>query len=70
MERIVNSNSPEANSFDFDNGDGYLKGNIKFVWKELYCPECKIRIPVQSQKRYEQRTCFVNAIVWIKENIL
>lgn len=52
--RIVNSHSPEANEFDFSSGDTYMIGNVKFIWTEFQCPECKRCITVDEMKQIEK----------------
>ena len=55
--RIVNSKSPEAKNYDFALGDAFLVGDVKFIWKEFYCPACKKRIPIEEMRQIEkQRT--------------
>ncbi len=55
--QVVNSNSPEAKDFDFSMGVGrnkrWLVGNVKFVWKEFECPECKAHFTVKELKKIE-----------------
>lgn len=53
VSRVVNSRSPEAKDFDFSNGDTYMVGNIKFVWKEFECPSCGLHLTVQQMKEAE-----------------
>ncbi len=55
VSRIVNSKSPEAKNFDFSNVDTWFIGNVKFVWKEFECPECKRHITVKEMKEIEKR---------------
>lgn len=51
VSRIVNSKSPEAKNFDFSDVDG----NVKFVWKEFECSECKRHITVSEMREIEKR---------------
>lgn len=55
--QVVNSNSPEAKDFDFSMGVGrnkkWLIGDVKFVWKEFECPECKAHFTVNELKKIE-----------------
>ena len=55
--QVVNSNSPEAKDFDFSMGVGrnkkWLIGNVKFIWKEFECPECKAHFTVNELKKIE-----------------
>ncbi len=49
--KIVNSNSPEAQNYDFSLGDTYLVGDVKFVFKVLECPDCKTRFSKNDFKK-------------------
>lgn len=42
VSKIVNSKSDEAKKFDFSfaGGDGFMSGNVKFIWTEFNCPRC------------------------------
>ncbi len=42
ISKIVNSQSEEAKDYDFSSpgGDGYMIGNVKFIWTEFYCGKC------------------------------
>ena len=42
VSKIVNSGSEEAKDFDFSASgrDGYMIGNVKFIWTEFFCPKC------------------------------
>jgi transcription initiation factor IIE alpha subunit len=53
VSRVVHSESPEAQEFDFSLGDDQLVGNVKFTWKEFECPECGLHLTVEEMKRAE-----------------
>lgn len=53
--KTVNSKSPEAGNYDFALGDSFLSGDVKFIWKEFYCPKCEKRISVDEMKRIEKQ---------------
>ena len=55
VSRVVNSKSPEAKKFDFSAVDGWMYGNVKFIWKEFECPECKRHITVREMKEIEKK---------------
>lgn len=55
VSRIVNSKSEEAKNFDFSLGDGYMTGNVKFVWTEFKCPGCGRQFKVDEMKKIEKR---------------
>lgn len=40
--KIINSKSEEGKNFDFSfsGGDGYMNGNVKFIWTEFFCSKC------------------------------
>lgn len=48
VSRIVNSNSADAKNYDFSLGDTYLSGDVKFVYKMLECPKCKVRFSAEE----------------------
>lgn len=47
ISKIVNSRSEEAKGYDFSSpgGDGYMIGNVKFIWTEFSCVKCNKTIP-------------------------
>ncbi len=53
---IVNSESPEAKRFDFQIGDTWVSGDVKFIWNEFYCPVCKKQIPIDELKNRNKCT--------------
>lgn len=55
VSKIVNSNSPEAKEFDFETLDNCMIGDVKFVWTEFHCSNCKINITVDEMKQIEKR---------------
>jgi hypothetical protein len=34
-------------------GDGFMLGNIKFIFYVLYCEACDIEISAEAMKKYE-----------------
>ncbi len=40
VSKTVNSKSPEAYQYNFNTGDTFMIGNVKFVWDELLCRKC------------------------------
>ena len=54
-EELVNSESLEAFHYDFSFAETYMRGNVKFIWDEFYCPSCGRQIRVPEMKRYERR---------------
>lgn len=42
VSKIVNSKSEEAKDYDFTSsgGDGFMIGNVKFIWTEFHCAKC------------------------------
>ena len=54
VSKIVNSKSPEAKQYDFSGGDGFMVGNIKFIWVEFYCETCDKRISIGEMQRIEK----------------
>jgi ribosomal protein S27AE len=51
--RIVNSQSEEAFKFDFHSGETYMLGDVKFIWEELMCPNCRMEISVRDMLSIE-----------------
>lgn len=39
-KKIVSSKSPEAKNYDFYDGADFLIGNVKFITRCFYCPNC------------------------------
>lgn len=54
VSRIVNSNSPEADDFDFHTLDNYMIGNVKFIWTEFQCSACKKSFTIDEMKQIEK----------------
>lgn len=52
--KIVNSKSTEAKNYDFSLGEGFMFGDIEFIWKEFYCHNCEKRISVNEMKQIER----------------
>lgn len=55
VSKIVNSNSLEAKNFDFQAVDSYMIGNVKFIWDEFQCPNCKRQFTIKEMKFLEKR---------------
>lgn len=53
VSKVVNSRSPEAKDFDFSFCGNYMLGDVRFVWDELECPDCKRRFTVDEMKSVE-----------------
>lgn len=53
VSKIVNSKSMEAKDFDFQSGETYMIGNVKFIWNEFRCPECGMQLTIEEMKNYE-----------------
>ena len=54
-ECIVNSESKEAEKYDFSCGDLYLHGNIRFVTFYFECPNCKKLYEIDVLKKLERQ---------------
>lgn len=57
ISKIVNSQSEEAKNYDFSSsgGDGYMIGNVKFIWTEFYCAKCDKSFSVNSIYQTEKQ---------------
>ena len=55
VSKIVNSKSPEAKQYDFSGADGFMVGDVEFIWKEFYCEKCEKGITVNEMKRIERQ---------------
>lgn len=53
ISKIVNSSSKEAENFDFQMGDTYMVGNVKFIWTAFRCPVCGRQFSVVEMRRME-----------------
>ena len=54
VSKIVNSKDPESVKFSFRLGDGYMIGNVKFIWDEFKCPACSYQISVRDFRKAER----------------
>lgn len=54
VSKIVNSNSPEAKFFDFHTVDNFMIGNVKFIWTEFLCSNCKKQFTIDEMRRIEK----------------
>ena len=55
VSKIVNSQSEEAKDFDFSSsGEGYMIGNVKFIWTEFTCGSCNRNYSVNEIYNYEK----------------
>lgn len=49
VSKIVNSESEEAKNYHFSScGDGYMVGNVKFIWTEFVCLKCNQNYSVDA----------------------
>lgn len=50
ISEIVNWRSPRAKDFDFSSagGEGYMMGNVKFIWDEFFCPRCGYQTSIKE----------------------
>ena len=55
ISKIVNSESKEAQEYDFSSSDGYMLGNIKFIWNEFKCKSCNRNFSISEIKYAESR---------------
>lgn len=55
VSKIVNSSSPESEEFDFQSGETYMIGNVKFIWTEFQCPACGKKFSIDKMKSIERR---------------
>ena len=55
VSKLVNSASKEAKEYDFSSSDGYMLGNIKFIWSEFRCKSCNKDYTVSEIKEMEKR---------------
>lgn len=52
VSEIINSESQEAQNYDFSLSEGYLiKGNVKFTHIEFYCNQCDKYYTVKEAKK-------------------
>ena len=55
ISKIVNSQSEEAKDYDFSSaGNGYMIGNVKFIWTEFACAHCNRNYSVNEIYDYEK----------------
>ncbi len=58
VSKIVNSNSPEAKNYDFTMGDSFMVGDVEFIWKEFYCPQCNKQFSISEIKHIERQKAY------------
>lgn len=51
VSEIVNSESPEADNYDFEVADAFVKGDMKFTHIELYCNRCNNHYSIKEAKK-------------------
>lgn len=56
VSKVVNSNSGEAEDYDFSSGDIYMTGNIKFIWTAFLCSVCGKTFSSEEIRENEKRT--------------
>lgn len=60
VSKIVHSKSEEAKNYDFSGSDGYMIGNVKFIWTEFVCAKCNKNYSIndiyQAEKRAKKLT--------------
>lgn len=49
--KIVNSKSEDAENFDFEFGESFMIGNVKFIWDEFECPVCGRIFSIKEMKQ-------------------
>ena len=55
VSRVVNSKSPEAKNFDFQSVDNFMIGNVKFIWTEFRCDNCKRNYSIDEMRKTEKK---------------
>ena len=62
ISKIVNSKSEEAKNYDFSSpsGEGFMIGNVKFIWTEFFCSKCDKNFSVDSIYQAEKQDKKVN----------
>ncbi len=58
ISKIVNSQSKEANDYDFSSagGEEYIIGNVKFIWTELLCENCNKSYSINDVYQAEKQS--------------
>ena len=51
VSKIVNSESPESENYDFEVADVFVKGDMKFTHIELYCNQCNKYYTIKEAKK-------------------
>lgn len=54
VSKIVNSKSEDASNFEFEFGESFMIGNVKFIWDEFECPICNKRFSIKEMKQIEK----------------
>lgn len=53
--KVVNAKSPEAKNFDFNLGNSFLAGNVKFIWTEFQCSTRKRTFSIREMQQIEKQ---------------
>ena len=56
VSKVVNSKSEESKDYDFSTADGYLVGNVKFIWIGFRCDTCGKSFSIQEIRKNEKNT--------------
>ena len=54
VSKIVNSNSEEAQNYDFSVGDTFFVGDVEFRTRYFHCSNCQSDISFQEMKKHER----------------
>lgn len=54
--KIVNSQAEEAKNYDFSQGDGFMVGDVEFVWMEFSCAKCNKNYSFDEIHQSEKQT--------------
>lgn len=58
VSKVVNFKSSEAKNFDFSSEEGFMGGDVKFIWKEFECPNCNSHYSIEKLKAIESEHVF------------
>jgi predicted RNA-binding Zn-ribbon protein involved in translation (DUF1610 family) len=56
VSKIINSQSLEAKDYDFasSGGEGYMYGDVKFIWTEFLCHNCGKQVSINEMIKIEK----------------
>ena len=55
IKKVINSDSINANNYDFSFGDSYLIGDVEFTFYIFFCGFCNKEYQIKEIQKYEKK---------------